>query len=395
MMKPTRSWTTGLGLKTLATLLLSTLLISCGSSKKYDEFIPTRIISAGDAMSFLDANPIVSLPAPALTAYANRLTVIEDNANTNGIYDHWLKQFAGGYMLPTLGNSANTTANIIMLRTAAPMVSRHGDASAPSDAKLSDIQAQLIGFSPRADDLLVMSVGLGDILELAETYLAGNGTGASSANTLKDTAFARGQAYMDYANQLYQNGTFKRIILVNPIDISNSPYAQKAKVGSSLNPSVDALISQLTEQFTYGLKRNASTYPRNGGVWLFDATNLLLNINLTTLNVNLSVPVCDEAASPRNQVCSVREADLRADLALGDRTTTPGKNPNSLLNPNLSDTTNAVLALTTTTFTSTALATTKYYTTNYFYAGSIMPTPLIHRYMGSTLYNRMRSGIGF
>ena len=120
MMKPTRSWTTtGLGLKTLATLLISTLLVSCGSSSKYDEFIPTRIISAGDAMSFLDANPVVSLPAPALTAYANRLTVIEDNANTNGIYDHWLKQFAGGYMSPTLGNSTNTTANIIMLRTAA------------------------------------------------------------------------------------------------------------------------------------------------------------------------------------------------------------------------------------------------------------------------------------
>ena len=395
MMTPTRSWTTGHGLKTLATLLLSTLLISCGSSKKYHEFIPTRIISAGDAMSYLDANPVVGLPTPALSAYANRLTVVEDNANTNGIYDHWLKQFAGGYWTPMLGNSASTTANIIMLRTAAPVISRHADTPAPSDAKLGDIQTQLSGFTPRADDLLVMSVGLGDILELAETYLAGNGTGSGSLATLKDTAFARGQAYMDYANQLYQNGTFKRVVLVNPIDISNSPYAQKAKVGSTLNPAVDAAISQITEQFTYGLKRNASTYPRNGGVWLFDATNLLLNINLTTLNVNLTVPVCDEGATPRNQVCSVREADLRADLALGDRTTVPGKNPNSLLNPNLGDLTNAVLALTTTTYTTTALATTKYATTNYFYAGSILPTPLIHRYMGSTLYNRMRSGVGF
>jgi hypothetical protein len=239
-----------------------------------------------------------------------------------------------------------------------------------------------------------MSVGLGDILELAESYLAGNGTGAGSVATLKNAAFERGQAYMDYANQLYQSGTFKRIVLVNPIDISNSPYAQQAKVGSALNPSVDAVISQLTEQFTYGLKHNASTYPRSGGVWLFDATNLLLNINLTTLNVNLTVPVCDEAATPRNQVCSVREADLQADLLLGNRTGL-GKNSNSFLNPNLSDPTNAVLALTTTSYTSTALATTKYATTNYFYAGSIMPTPLIHRYMGSTLYNRMRSGVGF
>lgn len=395
MMKPTRSWSAGLCLKTAATLLLSTLLISCGSSKKYDEFIPSRIVSAGDALSYLDASPTVALPTPALSAYANRFTVVEDNANTNGIYDHWLKQFASGYWAPSLGNSASTTANIVMLRTTAPVVSRHGDASTPSDAKLADIQAQLSGFTPRADDLLVMSVGLGDILELSETYLAGAG-GNTNLNTLKDTAFARGQAYMDYANLLYQNGTFKRIVLVNPIDISNSPYAQKAKAVSALSPAIDTVITQITEQFTYGLKRNASTYPRNGGVWLFDATNLLLNINLTTLNVNLTVPVCDEGATPRNQVCSVRENDIHADLLLGNRTA-GSKNPNSLLNPNLSDSTNAVLALTTTStdIVTTSLATTKYATTNYFYAGSILPTPLIHRYMGSTLYNRMRSGIGF
>ena len=121
-------------------------------------------MSAGDALSYLDASPTVALPTPALSAYANRFTVVEDNANTNGIYDHWLKQFASGYWAPSLGNSASTTANIVMLRTTAPVVSRHGDASTPSDAKLADIQAQLSGFTPRADDLLVMSVGLGDIL---------------------------------------------------------------------------------------------------------------------------------------------------------------------------------------------------------------------------------------
>lgn len=407
MTKPSRSWSTGLGLKTVATLLLSTLLISCGSSKKYDEFIPTRIVSAGDAMSFLDAAPGSALPAaPALAAYANRFTVIEDNANTTtGTYDHWLKQFASGYWAPSLGSRTSTTANIIMLRTTAPVIARRGDAPAPpSDDKLDDIKNQLNGFTPRADDLLVMTVGLGDVLELAETYLAGNGTGAASVATLKEVAFARGQAYMDYANQLYQNGTFQRIVLVNPMDISNSPYAQKAKTGSTLSPGVDTVISQITEQFTYGLKRNASTYPRNGGVWLFDATNLLLNINLAYGNtVNLTTSVCDEEATPRNQICSVRDADLRADLALGNRTgyvptpATASQNPKSLLNPSLSDTTKAVLALTTTTadITTTALATTKYASTNYFFAGSILPTPFVHRYMGANLYNRMRSGVGF
>ena len=371
MMKPTRSWMSGLGLKTVATLLLSTLLVSCGSSKKYDEFIPTRIVSAGDGMSYLDANAsAVSFAASgALQNYANRFTVVENSG-----VDHWLKQFAAGYGLSSIGDRTSNTAQIIVLNTTAPVPARHGDLSGPADVMLSTtmaplattIQSQLAAFTPRADDLLVMSVGMGDILKLSEDFASG---GNVDVEDLKSQAFARGQAYMDYANQLYQNGTFKRIILVNPIDIRYSAYAQNGGAGLS------SLIGQMTEQFTYGLKRNASTYPRDGGVWLFDATNLLLNINIGTgLNVNLTTTVCDEAAPPRAQLCSVKTADVTADAANPANTVT-------LLNP-------TVLPVNGT-------GSNAYSTTNYFYAGSIFPTPLVHRYMGSTLYTRMRSAIGF
>jgi hypothetical protein len=368
MIKPNRSWTTGLGLKTLATLLLSTLLVSCGSSSKYDEFIPTRIVSAGDGMSYLDANAsaVSFASSGALSNFKNRFTVVEDS----GI-DHWVKQFASGYGLTTLGDRNSTAAQIIVLNNEAPIPARHNDPTGPADVMLSTttgtltttIQSQLNGFLPRVDDLLVMSVGLGDILKLSEDFASGANTNVTD---LKAQAFARGQAYMDYANQLYQNGTYKRIILVNPIDLRYSTYAQNV-VGLS------DLIGQMTEQFTFGLKRNASTYPRDRGVWLFDATNLLLNINIGTgLNVNLTTTVCNEAASPRKQVCSVKSADVTADA--GDPT-----NPVTLLNPNVL----------------TGSGTNLYTTTNYFYAGSIFPTPFVHRYMGSTLYNRMRSSIGF
>ena len=362
MTKPTRSWMTGLGLKTVATLLLSTLLISCGSSKKYDEFIPTRIVSAGDGMSYLDANAssVIFTTSGALANYANRFTVIESSG-----YDHWLKQFAAGYGLTTIGDRTSTSAQIIALRTISPVAGHHSDN--PTDATLAAIQTQLGGFTPKADDLLVLSIGLGDILELSEAYLGNTRTFADA----KAEAFLRGQGYMDYVNTLYQNGTYKRIILVNPPDISKSPYVQ-----TSGNANLSSLVSQMTEQFTYGLKRNASTYPRDGGVWLFDATNLLLNINLaTTYNVNLTTPVCDDAVATRTQVCSVKSVDIADDIADTARTT----NTFSLLSLN-------VLPLG---------GTSNYSTTNYFYAGSIFPTPLIHRYMGSTLYTRMRSSIGF
>ena len=372
MMKPTRSWSTGLGLKTLATMLLSALLVSCGSSKKYDEFIPTRIVSAGDGMSFLDANAsnFSFLGSGALADFSNRFTVIENSG-----VDHWLKQFAAGYGLTSIGDRHSSTAQIIVLNDEAPVPARHNLGESPADAmlytttgpmvKTIESQLRLSNFTPRADDLLVMSVGLGDILKLSEDFASGTNTNVAD---LKDEAFARGQAYMDYANQLYQNGTYKRIILVNPIDLRYSTYAQNVA-------GLSDLIGQMTERFTYGLKRNASTYPRDGGVWLFDATNLLLNINTGTgLNVNLSTTVCNEAATPRAQMCSVKTPDVALDASNPANTVT-------LVNPNVLPVNGTGANL--------------YSTTNYFYAGSIFPTPLIHRYMGSTLYNRMRSTIGF
>ena len=104
MMKPTRSWTTGLGLKTLATLLLSTLLISCGSSKKYDEFMPTRIISIGDALSYMD----FSYGATAV----NPLTSIDP---ATGKTDHWLMVYAAAYGLTQIGDRATGSNNLVYL----------------------------------------------------------------------------------------------------------------------------------------------------------------------------------------------------------------------------------------------------------------------------------------
>jgi hypothetical protein len=165
---------------------------------------------------------------------------------------------------------------------------------------------------------------------------------------------------MEYANTLYQNGTFKRIILVNPINLRSSPYAVDGETIRSGLSGAGGLIDQMTEQFTYGLKSSASTYPREAGVWLFDATNLILNANLAFVNVNTTDRFC-KATAPVLETCTTVDP-----LNL------------STLNANVAS----------------------YYTTNsafptYVFAGSILPTPFVHQYMGASLYNRMRSGIGF
>jgi hypothetical protein len=350
MMKPTRSWTTGLGLKTLATLLLSTLLISCGSSKKYDEFMPTRIVSAGDGMSYIGA----------ATTYANPLTVTQSGANTNGTFDHWLKQFAYGYGLTTISNSLTGSAQIVSLSTTVPIPGLHS--TPPSGFSVyagikAQIDAAIAGGSLRTDDLLVLSVGMGDMLELSETYL---NNPAQTVTGLVAEAKLRGQSYMDYVNSLYQNGTFKRIILINPINLRNSPYATNGETIRSGLSGAGGLIDQMTEQFAYGLKSRASTYPREAGVWLFDATNLVLNINLAYANVNTTDPFCSNNPTVLQTCTTANTADL------------------SSLNTTVAS----------------------YYATNntfptYVFAGSIMPTPFVHQYIGFNLYNRMRSAIGF
>jgi hypothetical protein len=356
MMKPTRSWTTGLGLKTLATLLLSTLLVSCGSSKKYDEFIPTRIVSAGDGMSYLGTSP----------TYVNTLTVTQTGANTNGAFDHWLKQFAYGYGLTTIGNSPTGTAQIVSLATTLLAPGLHTTPRLTPSPKPSDfsgylqIKAQIdtaiASGGLRPDDLLVLSVGVGDILELSENYLSTTDTEA----VLVAEAKLRGQRYMDYANTLYQNGTFKRIILVNPINLRSSPYAVNGETIRAGISGAGGLIDQMTEQFVYGLKSSASTYPREAGVWLFDATNLVLNVNLAFANVNVTDPFCSTAPTVLETCTTVDTTNLAS------------------LNTNVSNYYSANSAFPT-----------------YVFAGSIMPTPFVHQYMGATLYNRMRSAIGF
>ena len=299
MTKPSRSWSTGLGLKTVATLLLSTLLISCGSSKKYDEFIPTRIVSAGDGLSYLGAAP----------GYANPLTVTQAGANTNSGYDHWIKQFAYGYGLTTIGNNLSGTEQIVTLATTVPVPGLFS--TPPSNFGVfanikSQIDAAIATNALRSDDLLVLSVGIGDILDLSRQYLNNTATAASLVLEAKE----RGQAYMDYANTLYQNGTFKRIILVSPINLRSSPYAVNADTQRAGLSGVSGLIDQMTEQFLYGLKSNASTYPRAAGVWLFDATNLVLNMNLVFSNLNLTDPFCKPTPTVLETCTTVNTADL-------------------------------------------------------------------------------------
>jgi hypothetical protein len=263
-----------------------------------------------------------------------------------GAYDHWLKQFAYGYSLTSIGNNLLGAGQIITLAATAPIPGRHPLTIPSNFSVLADIQNQIsaavAGGGVRSDDLLVLSVGLGDILELSEQYLINTPPATATTSYLVGLAKARGQAYMDYVNQLYQNGTFKRIILINPINLRASPYATSGDGTRAGLSGVNGLIDQMTQEFFNGIKSHAlASYPRDSGVWTFDASSILLNVNIRTgWTLDLTNPFC---------------ATLPAVL----ETCTNASAPNN------------------------------------FYAGSILPAPLAHQHMGTSLYNQMRSSIGF
>lgn len=141
------------GLRVLAACPL-VLLAACGSSSKYEEFIPTRIVSVGDQVSYL-GNSALS------PAYSDRFTI--NNTATDTGVNNWVLQLAASYGLST------------NLAAADPAVVARTDATAN---RVTDLAARLTGVTARSGDMLVVNGGMADIIALADA-VADNSTSTS------------------------------------------------------------------------------------------------------------------------------------------------------------------------------------------------------------------------
>ncbi len=360
------SWSTrtSFGLKSLAAILLLAVVAGCGSSKKYDEFMPTRILSIGDAMSYLD---LQSARAPN---YANPLTVSDTNTNFSTAYDHWLRAFAASYGLTKLGEPGSTGTNVIAYNYRSNTQGSEPVSTAnPSNfGTIADVRTQANLLPAPADgDLVVLSIGMGDIFQRADSLAASNTLVTADDATAKDI----GLQYANLADSLYQRG-FKHVLIVNALDFSTSPYATTRTATSS---NYSANIAALTEALNKGVNVNCNggctltdskPYPsRNAGVWKFNAYDLLRNVvqaksPYLLATINSTQPLCATGF----QTCSANAADNFLNL-----------------NPYY-----RIAGSTTTSL---------YDSGNYFYAGDVFPTPVIHRLMGANMYGYTRGFSGF
>ena len=360
MMKPTRSWTTGLGLKSLATLLLSTLLMSCGSSKKYDEFMPTRILSIGDAMSYM------SFSAGEAT---NTLTSVDP---ATGKPNHWLTVLGAKYGRYSVGDSPSNAYDIVFINNSnyrmglASPCNTSPNSAWPSRCSLGtydDIEAQANKLfqlipDPRSGDLVVMTIGMGDVFELADTAF-GRGDDASSSTEL-NAAKSVGVKYINLADRLYQHG-FKHVLLLYGIDQSKTPYATTKSLKYREN------LANLTKSLNNGVNINCKGGCSEGdnkpyssraeGVWRAgDIYAYLLNItNGTSVNLRANIN--------NNTIPNTSTSPLCLFPSTLSSCTPNGLNDSSGL--------------------------------PYFFSGDLYLTPTLHSIVGNFIYNFARSNAGF
>ena len=244
------------GLRVLAACAL-VLLAACGSSSKYEEFIPTRIVSVGDQLSYMGNSALTP-------AFSDRFT-INNTATDTGI-NNWVLQLASSY-----GLSINLTA-------ADPAVVARTDATAN---RVSDLAARLTGVTARAGDMLVVNGGMADILALADA-VADNPT--ATAQALKDIA-AAGASLQDLLTA--QQNNFKHILVLNAYDLRYSPYAS-SKTLNSYAGGFSQFLHDMTRAFNNGLIRNAGTFPAGSGIRLFDLETLFLNANLYNFGITIA-----------------------------------------------------------------------------------------------------------
>ena len=240
------------GLRVLAACAL-VLLAACGSSSKYDEFIPTRIVSIGDQLSYIGTNGY------------DRFTVNNVSGETSEV-NNWVLQLAADYGLVfNPATSAWATNN-------------------PTLNLVSNLETQLSGVTAQSGDMLVANAGMADIISWTNQVLTGTKTTTEALTAIS----AAGSSYQSLV--LAQQIHYKHILILNAYDLKDSPYASdnltNARVSSYTSTfnsgltGIRGFLHDMTRTFNTALIRNAGTFAAGSGVRLFDVETLFLNANL-------------------------------------------------------------------------------------------------------------------
>ncbi len=271
MIKKMSKWT--MQVVALTTMGLLCLLAGCGSSSKYDEFFPNRIVSIGDFLSY-QGTPV--------NAFNDKLTVNDMTVN------NWVTQLATSYNIAFDPSST---------------------AFATPKATVADLPKQLSGFVPKPGDMLVINAGMNDILNHTQAVLNKTETPDQAISLLG----ALGTTYQLFARDQLKN--FAHILILNAYDLKGSPFAQKnaarfAAAWPNYAGGLSQFIQDETRNFNNKIISNAGTYVSGQGVRLFDAEVLYLSADFQGYGITtagLTLAACPVVMAGIN--CTAKSAD--------------------------------------------------------------------------------------
>jgi outer membrane lipase/esterase len=269
------------------------LLTACGAGSVKDPFVPTRVVVFGDSLSVRTAGV--------------RYTV-----NGSGGIDNWTDQIASSYGVTSF--SANAVA----------------------EATVSGVAAQVSAFGGayQSGDLVVMSAGFRDLIDLAQ----------SASPTTAATAL--GATYGNAIRAAVSNGA-KHVLAINMYDFS-STYSVQGGTASAAN------MKALIRAFNIELARSLVSPYVADNVRLVDVEGYMIAGKLTGFT-DLTTVVC-------------AQTDPSAGIGMGT-----GK-----LNSSLCTVGNVGAAYTSTY-------------NNYLFADAVYLTPAGHRALGSFAYSAAAS----
>ena len=282
------------------TAWVASLLTACGAGSVKDPFVPTRVVVFGDSLS--------------VRTVGARYTV-----NGSGGIDNWTDQIASSYGVTTF--SANAVA----------------------EATVSGVAAQVgaFGGAYQSGDLVVMSAGFRDLIDLAQS---------ASPST---TAAALGVAYGNAIRAAVSNGA-KHVLAINMYDFSSSYSAQG---GTASAANMKALIDAFNGGLLSNLGNSQSPYV---------ADNVRIVGVAGYMKLVIGSPAGYGFTDAPTVVCAL--TDPGAGIGMG-----AGK-----VNSSLCNTTNVGGAYTSTY-------------NNYLFADAVYLTPAGHRALGSFAYSAAAS----
>jgi outer membrane lipase/esterase len=193
--------------KTFALVAVMVSLAACGAGSVKDPFIPTRVVVLGDALS-------------DMTSATTRYTVNDATIN------NWAEQVASSYGL--------TAANIMPL--------------AAGNASVAAVSAQASGFAFQSGDLVLMSAGYRDLIDVAEAA----GTQAASVAS----ATALGTAYANAVRGIVNAGA-QHVIALDMYNLAQTPYQTLGARTAATHP-----LNLMTRAFNDALKSNLGDLTR-------------------------------------------------------------------------------------------------------------------------------------